>query len=125
VALNVILVPRLGILGAAVALSASVVGTNLWALVEVRRRLGLFAYNRSYVKIIVSSLITALALAIQRVMFTDASWRAAGVALVLAYAVFFGAMLLLGLDSEDRMLARMVWNKIAGDRNGDTNGQYA
>ena len=125
VTLNLLLVPRLGILGAAIGLSASVIGTNVWALVEVRKRLGLFAYNRGYLKVILSALVTTAVLIIQRALFAHATWRAAGFALVLAYAVFFGMMLLHGLESEDRMLARMVWNKLGGDRNGDSNEQYA
>jgi O-antigen/teichoic acid export membrane protein len=125
VVLNVLLVPRLGILGAAIGLSASVVGTNIWCLLEVRKRLHLFPYNRSYAKVALAALVTTSALAVQRSLFSHASWRAAGFALPLAYVVFLGTMLVVGLDAEDRMLARMAWSKIWGAGNGGSNEQYA
>lgn len=125
VVLNVLLVPRLGILGAALGLSASVVGTNLWALAEVRKRLGLFPYNRSYAKVGFSAVVTTLALAAQRSFFSHSSWRAAAVALILAYVMFLATMLLIGLDGDDRMLARMAREKLRGDDGGGSNEQYA
>ena len=125
VVLNILLVPRLGILGAALGLSASVVGTNLWALAEVRKRLGLLPYNRSYAKLGFSAAATTLALLAQRSFFSHSSWRAAAVALILAYIVFAGTMLLMGLDEDDRMLARMAWQKLRGDDGGGSNEQYA
>jgi len=124
VVLNILLVPRLGILGAALGLSASIVGTNLWCLREVHKRLGLFPYNRSYAKIALCAIVTTLVLVLQRNFFAHASWRAAGFALPLAYVVFAGTMLLAGLDAEDRTLARMAWAKIRGAGNGGSNEQY-
>ncbi len=121
VALNILLVPRLGILGAALGLSASIVGTNVWCLAEVRKRLHLFPYNRSYAKVVLSAIVTTLALVLQRNFLPHATWRAAGFALPLAYMVFLGAMFVVGFDAEDRMLARLAWSKIWGANNGVSN----
>jgi len=121
VALNVLLVPRLGILGAALGLSTSIVGTNVWCLAEVRKRLHLFPYNRSYAKVVLSAIVTTLALVLQRNFLPHATWRAAGFALPLAYMVFLGAMFVVGFDAEDRMLARLAWSKIWGANNGVSN----
>ena len=110
--LNVLLVPRLGILGAALASSITVAGTNLWGLVEVRRKLRLFPYDHTYLKLIWPAIATAAILVAQRHAFSGTSWRDAGIALVFAYAAFYGGMLLLGLESEDRMLARLAWQKL-------------
>jgi O-antigen/teichoic acid export membrane protein len=110
--LSIVLVPRLGILGAALASSITVAGTNLWGLVEVRQKLKLFPYDRTYVKLIWPAIATAAVLLAERHIFSRMSWREAGIALVCAYAGFFGGMLLLGLESEDRMLARLAWQKL-------------
>lgn len=118
IVLNILLVPRLGILGAALGLSASIVGTNLWALVEVRKRLELFPYNRGFAKVGLAAIVTTLALVLQRRFFPHETWRAAGFALPLAYVVFLGTMLAVGFDAEDRMLARMAWSKIRGAGDG-------
>ena len=112
VVLTVVLVPRMGILGAALGLSASIVGTNVWCLVEVRKRLQLFPYDRSYAKVALSAIVTTLALIAQRSLFPHDNWRAAAVALPLAYIVFLGTMLMTGLDADDRALARMAWRKM-------------
>ena len=125
VVLNVVLVPRMGILGAAIGLSASIVGTNLWCLVEVRKRLGIFPFSRSYMKLGLSAIVTAAVLILQRSFFAHDSWRAAGFALPLAYIVFIGTTLMMGLDGEDRNLARMAWGKIRGIGNGGSNERYA
>jgi len=125
VGLNVVLVPRMGILGAALGMSASVVGTNVWCLLEVRKQLSLFPYNRSYANVALSAMVTTLALLAQRRFFAHTSWRSAGMALILAYVVSVATMLLIGLDPEDRMLARMAWRKIRGDGNGGSNERYA
>jgi O-antigen/teichoic acid export membrane protein len=125
VALNIVLVPRWGILGAALALSASIVGTNLWALVEVRKRLELFPYNRGFAKVGLAAIVTTLALVLQRSFFSHETWRAAGVALPLAYIVFLGTMLTVGFDTEDRVLARMAWSKIRGAGDGGSDEYYA
>jgi hypothetical protein len=39
--------------------------------------------------------------------------------------VSVATMLLIGLDPEDRILARMAWRKIRGDGNGGSNERYA
>jgi O-antigen/teichoic acid export membrane protein len=119
VVLNLLLVPRYGIIGAALGSAAAVAATNLWALAAVRKKLKLFPYNRTYLKLVVPVAITVAALMVQRSLFPQVSWRAAVVALVLSYLVFAGALWLLGLEAEDRILARVAWNKIRYGRNGE------
>ncbi len=125
VALNILFVPRLGILGAALGLSVSVAGTNLWALAEVRKKLRLYPYNRSYLKLVVPLVLMLTALVVERSIWSHGSWRAAGSALILAYAIFLGTVALEGLEAEDRTLARTAWRKIWGPVDGDSNEQYA
>jgi Na+-driven multidrug efflux pump len=47
-ALNIVLIPRWGIVGAAVGAAVTNAVTNIWYLAEVRRSLGLLPYSRSH-----------------------------------------------------------------------------
>jgi O-antigen/teichoic acid export membrane protein len=127
VALNVAMVPRFGIVGAAAAAAVAVAGTNLWGLLSVRNRLRLFPYNSTYFKLFLPTAGAIAVVLLERFMAASATgtWRNAGVGLFSAYAVFLTMLLLLGLEPEDRMLARMAWNKIWRPRNGESNEQYA
>jgi O-antigen/teichoic acid export membrane protein len=112
IVLNVLLVPRLGILGAAIAASATVAVTNLWCLASVRRNLKLFPYDRTYRKLAWPTLAAAGILVLQREVLGLDSWRQAGTGLIGAYAAFAGVLLLLGVGAEDRMLAHVAWKRI-------------
>ncbi len=59
IGLSVLLVPRMGMTGAAVASAITVVTTNLWSLISVRRKLKVFPYHAGYLKLV---LPTALSL---------------------------------------------------------------
>lgn len=112
VTLNLLLVPRFGILGAALSSSLAVAGTNLWGLAEVRRLLGLYPYDRSYVNLFMPSVLTSVFLCLIRDLWSDVSWRVAGAALVAAYIVFFAMVWFRGLDGDDRVFAHMIWRKL-------------
>ena len=51
--LSFALTPRWGITGAAISYGLTIVLTNLWYLAEVRRKLGLSPYNRTYLRLLV------------------------------------------------------------------------
>ncbi|HEX7895171.1 MAG TPA: polysaccharide biosynthesis C-terminal domain-containing protein, partial [Terriglobales bacterium] len=114
VSLSLLLVPRSGITGAGIAFATSVIVTNIWSLVEVRKRLGLSPYNRSYLKLIPpATAAVAVLLAFQRTFAAfPNSWKVAAAASVCAYAAFFAVLISSGLQHEDRMLATLAWNRI-------------
>jgi O-antigen/teichoic acid export membrane protein len=115
VVLNVLLVPRFGIKGAALAAALTVVSTNLWSLVVVRRTLKLFPYNTGYFKLALPGLLSSGAVfGLMRVSAgMHSQWRAAGLALVGTYAIFMGMIFAFGLDNEDRLIARMIWGRFS------------
>ena len=114
VVLSLVLVRPFGIIGAAYAATAAVVGTNLWALAVVHRRLKLFPYDTSYYRLLVPGGVMLIVLAALRhsAGHANASWQIAIPALCCAYAAFLGTLVLFGLRGEDRRLARMLWNKV-------------
>jgi O-antigen/teichoic acid export membrane protein len=114
IAVSLLLVPRLGALGAALAAAFSVTFTNLWSLIEVHRRLRFFPYDSSFVRLVFPMTLTGCVLLLLRFYCQPhSSWRATLIALMVSYAVFLGAFLAFGLKSEDRMLARAAWEKIS------------
>jgi O-antigen/teichoic acid export membrane protein len=116
VLLNLLLIPRWGITGAAMAAAITNVAGNIWYLAEVRRRLGLFPYNRSYLRLALplgGTLAITLGL---RAVFggVQQEWAVIGAALVLSYLAFIGIALVFGLDADDQLIARSVWARVSG-----------
>jgi O-antigen/teichoic acid export membrane protein len=113
IVLTFVLVPRIGLIGAAIATTASVVMTNLWALGSVRRRLGLFPYHSGYVKLLGPAIIsTTVVLVLAQISIgAPARWHFIMPTLLCAYLSFLAGVLLWSLDSHDRLFGRMVWEK--------------
>ena len=78
--------------------------------------MGLSPYNRSYVRLLAPVTASVIVLLMIRAVFSSPihEWVVVGAALLLAYLVFFGTALLVGLDADDRVIARAVWNRIRG-----------
>jgi O-antigen/teichoic acid export membrane protein len=116
VLLNLLLIPRWGITGAAIGAATTNVIGNLWYLRDVRNRLGLSPYNRSYLHLalpMAGTLTTVLAL---RALFgaVRQEWVVIGAALVLGYLAFLGIAFSFGLDADDKLIARAVWTRVSG-----------
>lgn len=112
--MNVILIPVLGITGAALAaVVANVVG-NLWNLMEVRKALGIFPYNRSYFALAIPALLSVGAVVCLRMWMLPMArpWLSVTAALAVSYIVFSGFALRFALDDSDRMIAASAWAQI-------------
>lgn len=110
----VLLVSRWGITGAAIATAGCNVVTNVWCLAEVKKFLRLFPYNRSYWILALPSAVTVAAAVGLRIGLRSVTADIPVLVLstILAYVVFVGGVVLLGLEDEDRMIARTIWLKI-------------
>jgi len=116
------LIPRMGLLGAALAGAAVNAATNLWSLAEVRKSLGIVPSARKYVALVAPTVaMIAMVLLFQHfVAATWPAWAAVLAGLTIGYLVFAAASL-LALDSDDRVIARIIWTRvreIAGARKG-------
>jgi O-antigen/teichoic acid export membrane protein len=116
VLLNVLLIPRWGIVGAVVAAATANAGTNAWNLLQVRSSLGLSPYNRSYLSLLPAAMVTAvvefLILRLGHGMRSNPLLILVSVA--VGYLAFLGTMIAFGLDKNDRLLADAVRNKLRG-----------
>jgi O-antigen/teichoic acid export membrane protein len=101
---NLILIPVLGILGAAIAASVVNIGSNLWNLLEVRRALHLSPYNRGYYRLLFPAGLTIGALALLRLgfPFPGKQWMLLLLALSVSYGVFGVSVFAFGMMKDDR-----------------------
>ncbi len=116
VGLSALLIPRWGIAGAAVAAAVTNAATNIWYLREVRSRLGLFAYSRSYWRLVLPFVgnLGALLLIRTTLKAVRPEWAVIMAGLALAYLAFIGTAIVFGLDADDRLIAGAVWSKVRG-----------
>lgn len=114
VGMNLALIPVWGITGAAVAAAATNVLSNIWYLWAVHDTLGLFPYNRSYLRLIfpVGATLAALFVLQFESGHIHHNWLLVAIALVAGYLVFTVVALMAGLDSDDRIIADAVWYKV-------------
>lgn len=113
-ALSVVLIPRWGVVGAALATTVSLSVVNLILMLEVFLLFRILPYNRSFVKPVSAALASFLAAYVMsRMVFpgnsTAGTLISAGV-LVLTYA---GAILLLGLSPEDQVVMDRLQERIS------------
>ena len=116
VALGLLLVPKWGILGAAIVAAVTNLASNLWYLWEVRRKLGMSPYNRSYFRLLAPFAVTLLVLLIERrfLFGFHSDLVLIATALVAGYVAFTGIALLTGLDPDDRLILGAIWLRTGG-----------
>ncbi len=107
--LNALLIPKFGIIGAAIATASSIVIINLVMLFQVYQRLGFHPYNIKFYKPVISGVVVALI-----GWFVAASLQLQNqVAILVGGIILFSAgylliMRIMGLDEEDRLVLRTL-----------------
>lgn len=107
VLLNWYLVPRFGLAGAALGTALSLSGLFLVGLLQVRKKLGLWPYDRRYLKGLAGACVAAVGLLILRNFFPVQSLPRLILAGGFSVGVFLAAIWGLGLDREDREFIRL------------------
>lgn len=116
IALNILLIPAFGILGAALATALTAILSNAWYLREVHAALGISPYNRRYWRLlpaVTASIILVLGLRIALVAIRP-EWLVIVIAGMVGYLALAGTAVLLGLDEDDRIVASAAWSKLHG-----------
>lgn len=111
-----LLVSQWGIIGAAIATAACNVATNIWCLLEVKKKMRLFPYNRSYWILALPTVVTIAATVGLRIGLrtVGADIAVLVASTIVVYVLFVGTVLLVGLKAEDRLIASAVWSRIRG-----------
>jgi O-antigen/teichoic acid export membrane protein len=114
VILNLILVPRWGIVGAICAFAIGNAAVNICYLLTVKRVLGLFPYDASYFRLLLPGAGMLFVLFVMRETSRAIwpTWIALGISLLLAYSVFLGLALAFGLNADDKLIAQMIKTRI-------------
>jgi O-antigen/teichoic acid export membrane protein len=110
------LVSRYGITGAAIATAGCNVATNTWCLVEVKKVLRLFPYNRSYWILAAPTVVTIATTVGLRIGLrsVNADIPVLVLSTIVVYIFFLATVLLMGLEAEDRMIASAIWARVRG-----------
>ncbi len=112
---GIALVPRWGIVGAAVASGTANIVVNIWNMLLVRRLLGFLPYNRTSWRLMFSTVVSVAFVISSKVLLHSAhAWMTIGASLLLAYGSFFGVLLLSGLDADDRLIGEAAWKRMKG-----------
>jgi O-antigen/teichoic acid export membrane protein len=119
VLLNLVLIPRFGIVGAALATGFSFVLNNALNLGQVWWYLRILPYDRKWVKPVVAGLGAGLlAYGLQAWMPLASTALSLAVPAVVFGACYLGLLILQKLEREDRIMLRLVRAKIIGKELG-------
>jgi O-antigen/teichoic acid export membrane protein len=108
--LNIILIPKLGITGAALSSAITNAASNVWYLRELRKALGMSPYNRSYSRLLppAAACITVALVLRSTLGWVRPEWAVVVLSGVVCYAVMLSVALAMGLNDDDRIIARAV-----------------
>lgn len=111
IALSVVLIPRWGLMGAALASSVTVIGLYGAGLLLAKRQLGIWPYDRRYAKGLAAATLTALVILLLRAAYPAPSILGLGAIALTSIGVFTGLLLLFGLEAEDRELLGLLLSR--------------
>ena len=113
IVLDLVLIPPLGLLGAAVANSTSLATVNLLRLWQIRRRLGLVPYDRSFFRPLLAAVPAGLlASLVPLPQMPDVV--ALVVRVVVLGVVYLGALMTLGFEQLDKEIGRAALARLRG-----------
>ena len=113
VALNVLLVPRYGIVGSAVATALAMIAVNAVTLMAVKRTLGLWPYTPAYLKPILAGGVALVAAYLLRIVLPfPVGFVAVFVVGAVYLAVFAAGLVALGLSPSDRKFVESGWDAV-------------
>jgi O-antigen/teichoic acid export membrane protein len=97
-ALNIVLIPKWGIVGAAVGAALTNAVTNVWYLAEVRRPLGVLPYSRSYWRLLlpVCGNLAVLLMVRTTLKAVRPEWIVISAGISLAYLAFIAIAMAFG-----------------------------
>jgi O-antigen/teichoic acid export membrane protein len=112
---NALLIPRWGIVGAAMAALVATGALNLLRMLEVFILFRLLPYNVSTFKPLVAGFVTLVViLATSSWLPSQTNYLFTVIQIAMLFAVYTGIILTLGLSAEDRVILRHLRQRLAG-----------
>lgn len=112
VALNSILTPQFGIIGASVATSISVATLYLIGLFYIKTKLGLWPIDRRYTKGLIATIIIICYGLVLNIIPISSNILLIILLIAGSYGLFLICLMLLGLENEDKDLFKMIKRRI-------------
>lgn len=112
--LNIVLIPRYGIIGAAVATSASIIFTNLLMFIEVWKKENIISIPWKILKVAVIGMIPLLlVIGLDNLLFANTPYWFLFPAAILYYTLYIGLFLkTIGLGEEEKKVLTRTGEKI-------------
>ena len=110
--LNLILVPRFGVIGASVATAVSISTLYLSGLYYVRAQLKLWPYDTRYLKGGGAAIITFIFLLILTPIPFPSEWLLVTAFAIVSLSGFFGTLYFLGFEEEDKIILRLLRKRV-------------
>lgn len=106
--LGLLLVPRWGMMGAAVGTALTVGGLSIISILLIRRIMGIWPYDSRYLKGLVATSLAFTGLMLVRWAFVGTAFATLALNIVVSLGIFATTLWLLGLDREDREFIHLV-----------------
>ncbi|CCH78160.1 membrane hypothetical protein [Nostocoides japonicum T1-X7] len=117
IGLNFILIPRMGILGAAIAWSGSLALVNVARVVQVQRLTGHTPFGRATMKEALAAAAAGAGALVVRLLIPDGLVQVV-IGSLVAGGVFLAVTWALGLDEADRVMVQSLLRRRRGTRSG-------
>jgi O-antigen/teichoic acid export membrane protein len=114
-ALDLVLIPRYGLIGAAVANATAIAAVNLLRLWQIRRVLGIGPYDRRFLRPLFAGLAAGAVAALVPLAGVG-GFPALGVRCALLGLGYLGLLWVLGIEQEDREVARAALSRLRRGR---------
>jgi O-antigen/teichoic acid export membrane protein len=111
IVLNIVLIPEIGIIGAACATGFSLALINIIRLVEVFLLMKMHPFNMTFVKPAIASVAAAVLPLLYFAKSNKTTLSSSIICFLVYLGLYVGIYALFGLDSDDRYLLSMVGNK--------------
>lgn len=114
--LNFALIPRWGLVGAAIAAGATNASLNLLWLRDVKKRLSMFPSGQGYASLLLPTAATIVVLVVVRMFLKShvPDLLMVAIGLAAAYVAFALSALRFALDEQDKVLATSAYARIRG-----------
>ena len=114
IALSWATIPHMGMAGAALGIACAVGGMFLIGLFQVKRLLGIWPYDRRYLKGLSATVLVVCALVLLRPVLAGIGALGLILMFVASGGLFVIMLLLMGLDDEDRDFLRLLRARVMG-----------
>lgn len=111
--LNWVLIPTLGVVGAALGTTCAVGGLFFLALFQVKRSLGIWPYDIRYFKgFLAGGLIIGVLLLVRILLMIPQNPYHLFLVCLMSYIIFGSTLIVLGLDNEDLQFLRLLRGRL-------------